>query len=144
VKIRRGPKSTNNWTTTDTKTPAEYAQSWWPGRPIRFDGTIDKSGERHTDLGVEIYEEDVIALHKVLLSHYRGYMKERDKLLGTVLELESAFMKISHLLSWHKSRAPDQDNLLAAIEEIVDHFGRSWNRSKPYKSRFAWLKWRTL
>jgi hypothetical protein len=65
-----------------------------------FDGTIDKSGERHTELAVVIEEEDVLALQKGLIEHYRSCVKERDKLRGTVQDLESALTKVSHLLSW--------------------------------------------
>ncbi len=144
MKILRGPKSTTNWTTTDSKSAADCAESWSPGSPIRFDGTIDKFGNRHTDLGVEIDEQDVIALHQGLLVYYRGCVRERDKLQKTIIDLEGAFKKLSTLVSWQKSRAPDHDSLLDAVKEIAQHYGRSWNRGKPYKSRFEWLKWRTL
>lgn len=144
MKIKRGPRTTDNWTTTDTKDVKDYAANWKPGRAIRFDGTIDKSGNRHTDLGVELDEKDVIALHSGLIRHFQGCVKERDRLQATVSELEDALTKISALVGWKKDRAPDRDSLLEAIEEIADHFGRSWNRRKRFTSKFAWMKWKSL
>ncbi len=144
MKIRRGGRTSTTFTTTDAKQPRDYASSWYPGGAIVFDGTIDKSGERHTELAVVIEEQDVLALQRGLIEHYRDCVRDRDRLQGTVRQLESALNKISHLLSWHRGRAPDQDSLIAAVAEIADHFGRSWNRSRPYKSQHTWLKYKTL
>ena len=148
MKIFRGPRTTDSWEETDTKSVTAWMRDWQPGRKLRFDGTIDKSGERHTDLGVEVSEQDIISLHAGLVKYYKGYIRtleqERDQLQATVNELKEALRKISSLVSCKDGRAPSADELLEAIEEVADHFRSSLDREKPYKSRFEWLKWRSL
>jgi hypothetical protein len=63
---------------TDSKEPSAYIEDWqrrvedWgDGGMVRFDGTIDKDGTRHTDLWIHIHEEDVIALFDALVKAYR-------------------------------------------------------------------------
>jgi predicted RNase H-like nuclease (RuvC/YqgF family) len=148
VKIFRGPKTTDSWQETDTKSVEEWMRDWQPGNKLRFDGTIDKSGERHTDLGVEVSEQDIISLHAGLVKYYKSYLRnleqERDQLQASVNKLEEVLEKISYLVSNKKDRAPNADELLNAIEEVADHFRWSFKREKPYKSRFEWLKWKSL
>jgi hypothetical protein len=140
----RGPRSTSSWTTTDEKKPSSYKSYWKPGRPIRFDGTIDKGGDRHTIFGVALDEKDVLALHAELMKHFQEGVSERDKFAKTIDELEVVLRKISSLVSWQREQAPDTEALLEAVENIADHFAGSWNRDKSFKPRAAWLKWDDL
>ena len=71
MKIFRGPKTTDSWQETDTKSVEAWMSDWQPGRKLRFDGTIDKSGDRHTDIGVEVSEQDIIFLHTGLVKYYK-------------------------------------------------------------------------
>jgi len=144
MKMHRGPRSTDTWTRTDEKSAVDYASDWRPGRALTFDGTIDKSGARHTDLGVEIHEDDILALHSGLVRYLQACRDERDSLGQTVDTLESALVKISRLVSWDKDRAPDTESLLMAVRDIAEHFGRSWNRHEPFNPAAAWLRWESL
>ncbi len=66
MKIYRGPQSGGYWNRTDSKTPSHYIKTWSPGKKIIFDGTIDKFGGRHTELGLEIDEKDVLFFLRLL------------------------------------------------------------------------------
>lgn len=76
MNIYRGPRSGGSWSFTDSKKPQEYIEDWARGTTIVFDGTIDKDGKRHTDLGLEIEESDVVALFKALIRRYRKKQTE--------------------------------------------------------------------
>jgi hypothetical protein len=144
MRLQRGPKTGDTWTTTDARPPATWVKSWFPGRSISFDGTIDKTGQRHTSVGVEIDEEDVLALHRALIDHYRSVERERNELRKKCRELERAFWKVQALVSWRSDRAPDSDSLLAAVAEIANYFAGPRTGGKQFKSRFRWMKWKTL
>ena len=121
---------------------------WEPGKKFPFDGTLDKSGERHTDLGVEVSEQDIISLHAGLVKYQknriRALEKERYQLQVSVNQLESALGKISSLVSYKADRAPSSDEVFEAIAEIADHFRNGVVREESFKSRFEWLKWKSL
>lgn len=144
MKIFRGPNTSTKWKRTDTKAPKEYVKDWRPGGTILFDGTIQKSGERHTDIGVEIGEADILALHSALIKSYKEAEKERMDLEKRVDELEEAFAKVSRLVTFRRRRAPDTEALLEAIEEISDHFMYTFDQSEKFKSNFSWLQWKSL
>ena len=61
MRIKRRPKTHRTWTATDSKAASALARSWRPHTTIDFDGTIEKLGERHTRMGVEMDEDDVLA-----------------------------------------------------------------------------------
>lgn len=144
----RGPRTTDSWQETDTQSVEEWMVDWKPGKKLRFDGTIEKSGERHTDLGVEFSEKDIISLHAGLVKYHQNYIraleKERDQLQFSVNQLENTLGKISSLVSYKKDLAPDSDEVFEAIAEIADHFQYGFRREKSFKSRFEWLKWKSL
>ena len=148
MKIFRGPKTTDSWQETDRQSVKEWARDWQPDKKLRFDGTIDKSGERHTDLGVEISEQDIIALHAGLVKYQKDYLhnleQQRDGLQASIDELEGVLGKISNLVSYNKERAPNRQELLMAIEEVADHFRWGFKREHPFKSQFEWLEWKSL
>ena len=139
MEIRRGPKSTHAMTTTDEQSTANYADNWCPDKVLRFDGTIDKSGHRHTDLGIKFDEDDIIALHNGLVKYFKGCVKERDDMVDQIYSLEKALTIISPLAS-QNNKAPDDRSLLSAIKEIADHYSEQESRTKPYKSAFSRLK----
>ena len=142
VKIFRGPKSTGVLDETDTKSIKEYVSNWHPDSWLEFDATKNKSGGRHTSIGVQVSEQDIISLHAGLVKYYRGCLQERDQLQASVNELEGVLEKISSLIASQKGRSPNE--LLKAIDEVAFHFRFSSNRGKPYKSPFKWLKWGSL
>lgn len=144
MRLFRGPNTGRRWEGTDAKHPKDYMRDWEPGAPILFDGTIQKSGSRHTDIGVQLDEADVIGLQKGLINYYRKCRNEGKKFEKRVEELESALQKISRLVSSRRYQAPSMDDLLAAVEEIADHYGESWNRDERFKCSFSFVKWSTL
>ena len=66
MKIFRGTKES----VTDSKLPSDYIKNWKPGKKIYLDGTIDKSGTKHTTIELEIEEDDVIALFNAQVNSY--------------------------------------------------------------------------
>src|SRR5205814_1654525 len=104
MRIFRGPRTTNKWQATDSKSLKTWAKQWRPGKHVQFDGTINKIGERHTDLGVELTEDDLNELVGGLIKYYRTMnrqlTKERDQLREAVTRLEEALGKISSLATY--------------------------------------------
>ena len=143
MRIKRRPKTHRSWTATDSKAASALARSWRPHKTIDFDGTIEKLGERHTRMGVEMDEDDVLALHSGLISHYRAIERQRDELRKRERELMRAFRKLHKLTSEASDRAPDNESLIKAVQQIADHFKRA-DRKPTFKSRFRWLSWRSL
>ena len=76
MNIYRGPRTGSSWQCTDSKKPSECAKEWTLGGKIMFDGTVDKDGQRHTDLGIELEERDIIELFNILIRRYQGKIVE--------------------------------------------------------------------
>jgi hypothetical protein len=143
MRIKRRPKTHRAWTPTDSKAASALARSWRPHMTIDFDATIEKLGERHTRMGVEMDEDDVLALHSGLIAHYRSIEKQRDELRKRERELMRAFRKLYKLTALARDRAPNNEALINAVQQIADHF-RAAQRRRTFKSRYRWLNWRTL
>src|ERR1700681_3881516 len=98
MKIYRGPRTTKKWQVTDTKALTKWAQDWQPGKQLQFDGTIEKAGQRHTDLGIVFEAEDIAALHDAFQRHQRDRIQALEtrevELSENVKLLESALSKI--------------------------------------------------
>jgi hypothetical protein len=141
MKIRRAPATANNWTAVTDKTKGtKWAENWKPGTPIDLDGTIHKTGERHTAIGVEIEEDDIIALSNALMRHQKTRIRELSQ---AVDYMETALVKIAKLVTLHRDKAPTVDALLKAVEDIADNFGASFEPSfKPVK--LDWIKWKEI
>ncbi|MDA2933647.1 hypothetical protein MYX82_04830 [Acidobacteria bacterium AH-259-D05] len=91
MKIYRGPgQSFGYWSLTDSKQPKEYLETWASGEKIVLDGTIDKAGERHTDLGLVIEEGDVVTLFNALVKRYR---KKQSELIRDLKECQADLKK---------------------------------------------------
>lgn len=148
MKVSRGALSTGLTYATDEKSLVEVAKDWWPGERVNFDGTVDKSGTRHTRLSISLEEEDILALHAGVLDFYRRQTREltneRDRQRRTIQELEDALYKMHKLVSWNQDRAPNTEELLQALEEITEHFRWRHHRQRTFKSRFKWLRWKSL
>ena len=134
------------WHFTDEIKPADYISNWKPGATIRFDGTIDKSGERHTDIGVKIEENDVSVLLNKLISNYKSKIKilirRVNELEKNEERLKEAFRKIDYLTSLHKDRAPTEAELIEAVQEIAEYYSSWGDGNKPPQPK--WLKWQSL
>jgi hypothetical protein len=150
MKIYRGPRTTDKWKVTDQKPFKEWAEDWQPGNVVHFDGTIDKSGGRHTDLGVEIEVEDIAALHDALQRHQKQYIAElearvqdleasvarhsdADKLIGKCL------VKITKLIIWHRGEAPSKDVLIDSIQTVSDYALRNRNEIRKEPLKLDWI-----
>lgn len=137
MKIYRGGLTNDDWFVTDHKAPKAYAKDWEPGKSIRFDGTIDKLGQRHTVLGVHIDAEDVLALHGALVEHLQNQKVERDKLESDVIALKQVLGRISGLIS--RLLHSDDENTIRTIEElseICDYYAYPpAAEGKPYKPK---------
>ena len=68
-----------HWSDTDKKDPQEYVENWQPGTIVVVDGTIDKDGSRHSQIGIELTEDDVQALVNKLIAHYKIKLDEMQE-----------------------------------------------------------------
>ena len=148
MKVCRGPRTSKQWRETDAQSLKAWVNSWRPGTIVKVDGTIDKSGTRHTDLGIEIEPHDVVALNKALELHQAEmlayFKKENAELRATVSKLESALRKIHSLTSYRRTYAPSPDALADATSKIANHFAWSFSRKRPLKLNMRWVKWKSL
>ncbi len=145
MKIYRAPHVGGYWSETDSIKPREYIKDWTPGKKIALDGTIDKYGERHTLLGLEIGEDDVVSLLNKLISNYKSEIRKISKQLSIEKEnnkmLMGAFHKIDALISFHSARAPSETELIESLRGIAEYYSLE-NDNKPPTPK--WMKWRTL
>lgn len=92
MKIFRGPHSTEDWSITDNKVPSDYIENWEPRKKIILDGTIDKTGDRHTYIGIELDEDDVISLFNSLVNNLRV---NNDNTLRAISEIRELVFTLS-------------------------------------------------
>lgn len=148
MKVYRGPRTSNTWKVTDAKPLKSWIKGWRPGKVVALDGTIDKTGQRHTDLGIEIEQRDILSLNKAL-SQYQARAvaqleRQNAELEKTVELLESALRKIHALSSYHRDRAPNVDAFAEAVAKISHHYAWSHSRWRRLGLKMRWLKWKSL
>ncbi len=137
MKVYRGPRSGGKWSLTDSQEPREYLEEWMtPGEMITVDGTIKKEGERHTVLGLEIEERDVVALFNALVKRYRRDLKKSQKEAETLVR---AMRKIYSLTASHK--ATSKEALVQAVQSIAWHYRWHFAEGKP---EIGWIKWDSI
>jgi hypothetical protein len=143
MKIHRGPRSSNRWTdVTATLSTTQYAQDWNPAKVLTVDATIDKSGERHSDMGIQFEEDDIVSLSEGFIAHIR---KERDSLREekTAREvLQRAMEKIHDLISYHSEKAPTTEKLVEAVKDLALHY--YCNASDEDRPEIEWIKWENI
>src|SRR5205823_14773975 len=103
-------------------------------------------GDRHTDVGIVVTEEDIIALSAAMLTNYRdketALQQHVDRLQTTVDNLTEAFEKIGDLVSRHADDAPSPDHLLNAVEKIAYHFVEP--AGADTSPRISWIEWKRI
>lgn len=147
MKIYRGPQTSDRWAAvTDVKPLEEWARNWRPNNIVVFDGTIDKSGQRHTDLGVQIDASDIVALFNGLVAHYSA---ETERLEGananlqqTHDTLQTALEKIDNLISYHQDEAPSVEELIASVQTIARKY--RWSSSRNESPQIGWIDWESI
>jgi hypothetical protein len=148
MKVYRGPRTSKKWKKTDAKSLKTWVKHWRPGSVVALDGTIDKLGQRHTDLGIEIESHDIVALNRALAQYQATALAQLEKtnaeLEATIQQLERALKKINALASYHRSNAPTPDALADAVAKIADHFAWSFSRKRPLSLKMRWVKWKSL
>ena len=102
MKIRRKPKTGGHWSETDAKDPIDLVDDWKPGTTFVLDGTIDKDGTRHSLIGLDISEEDVVALMVKVFEHQKTKIDQLQDALES-LQIENdqrkaAFQKMETLI----------------------------------------------
>lgn len=117
MKIYRGGRTSRTWSETDAKSLT--VGDWRPNKVLRVDGTINKKGQRHTDLGVKIEAADIVSLFNALVEHYQEVERENLELKESVRALEVGFKKIQRLVSSHRDAAPDSDQMLDVVKDIA-------------------------
>jgi hypothetical protein len=148
MKIYRGPRTSKRWEKIDTKKLKSWTKDWAPGKIVHVDGTIDKSGTRHTDLGIEIELHDIGALHNAFVRYHSGRVrdleKENAKQAETIRLLEQVLGKIQSLARSQSNRAPSSEALMAAIASVAHHYRYAFYRDERLKDLPRWVGWQSL
>lgn len=139
MKIYRRPQTSNEWKKTDEQSLKKWAKDWHPGKIASFDGTIDKSGDRHTDLGIQIEPSDIGDLFNALVRHYETTHADLQKRVET---LEDALGKIDDLISFHRHEAPDVEDLISAVQLIAERYRSPYSRGGEPK--ISWIRWDSI
>ena len=139
MKIYRCQRTSDDWKKTDEQSLKRWAKDWHPGKIARFDGTIDKTGDRHTDLGVQIEASDIGDLFNGLVRHYEKANADLQKRVAT---LEDALGKIDDLISYHRHEAPDVEELISAVQLIAERYRSPWSRVGEPK--ISWIRWDSI
>jgi hypothetical protein len=147
MKIFRGGALSDSWQNTDSAKASQVAKDWADDGVVRFDGTIDKSGLRHTALGIEIEDGDIVALVNALLTRLRRKNRELTVRLNEALkesiDLKDGLEKIDNLMTFHERKAPSPEALISAVQQIVNHYRIGEYRRKP-PPYLNWVKWGEL
>jgi hypothetical protein len=113
MKIYRGPQTGDRWKETAAKNPRDYIEGWQPGTTIAFNATIE-GVQRFTEVGVQIEEDDVIALFSAFIE---GYRRKQPQLLADletsraeVMRLRRALREIYRLIAYE---SPSEETLKA-------------------------------
>jgi aspartyl/asparaginyl-tRNA synthetase len=147
MKVYRGPRSSKQWRKIDARKLQAWSKDWTPGKVIHVDGTIDKTGSRHTDLGIEIEVQDIAALNKAFAKYHSqrvAELEKNNKELSEAVELmEMALRKLSALAQRHAA-APSTEAFAAAVEHVANHFRLDFYRKQPFRLQTNWANWKRL
>jgi hypothetical protein len=103
-------KTSNGPKRTETKQPKDYIEGWRrTGETIWFNGNINAT-ERFSDIGIELGEDDAVALFGAVLKRYRRAEERRKKHLE----------KICRLIEKHGNKASPTE-LIEAVHRIAQH-----------------------
>lgn len=122
MKIFRAGLTANKWKETDEKSLVELAQTWEPKTIVEFDATIEKEGQRHTTIGLQIEADDIIALSNALLIFQRNRILELEARVKNFSKIQSSLKQIEQLASYPREQVAMRH--LALIQKIA-HRSRS-------------------
>lgn len=148
MKIYRAGRTSKTWQATDTKSAIDLAEEWKrkPDGIVPLDGTIEKEGQRHTDVGITIEADDIIALSNVLMrsqqSKIAALQSKAAEQAETIAILEETLGKLKRLLQYHRKEVTNCDALMDTVQNIAEHYYFSQSRSKPMK--IDWVDWDSI
>lgn len=148
MKIKRKPRVGGHWSDTDQKKPQEYVENWQPGTIVVVDGTIDKDGSRHLQIGIELTEDDVQALINKMIKHYQdqlqGMQDKYDNLLIECDQLKAGFHLLEDMVDPYvhpdlfHTKAASMSELLHGLFELAQ-FGTSPEITNEVLPEIPWL-----
>ena len=157
MKMYRAGRTSSKWSVTDNKSPDQYKDRLASEGSVRFDGTIEKLGERHTELRVKFEAEDFVPLTAALsrratpeeisevLSTIAGQLVSRvSRLESDVKALRGAMAKIYSLSRNHNVKAPSTEELVEAMSEIAFFYEDEDAMTlddDPKQWTVEWIKW---
>lgn len=125
--IRKGGKTTDKCDRKVTDhIPLSHAfkDDQSPLDVIWFDGTIDKSGTKDTEIGLQFSLQDILFLNESLIRHQNSRLVELQetnrRLAKTLRERERALGAIGRVLSNQKNGAPTVDKLMENLKNIAE------------------------
>lgn len=142
---------------TDRIPAAKLAKQWTTSGCVHLDGTIDKTGDRHTRLEIELADDDIEALAAALAAkrELERAKKERSKevLLRWQAAQSQALIRIVALAKRARRSAQSIEKLqaeLALIQQVAAHYwgpavyGDEIGDEPPRPPRIRGLKWNSL
>lgn len=152
--LYRSPKSGNKWNNTDTIKPNEYIKNWKPGKIIKFDGTIDKQGERHTDIGIKLFEDDIESLTRSLFKFYKEKINEKEERIKKLDEnlkdahhecrfLREGLMLLYEVLADLPDKIPSKQVLTKAFRELATFYLQP-DLNTETLPKIDWINWDTF
>ncbi len=124
MKIYRGGRTSKKWSKTDGR--EIDVSEWRRGKIIVVDGTINKSGSRHTDLGVEIEPTDIVALSAALIRNYKELESENVELKSSIKKMNDAFRVIASFATI------ENESKKMTLKEAVDALKMIHKYAQPY------------
>ncbi len=133
------------------------AKQWTTSGCVHLDGTIDKTGDRHTRLEIELADDDIEALAAALAAKREQAVAkiERNKefLLRWQATQSEALIRIAALAKRARQSAQSIESLqaeLTLIQQVADHYcgpavyGDEIRDEPPRPPRLRGLKWDSL
>lgn len=142
---RRGRKGFV-WEKTDSKESDGFSELWASNDVVTLDGTIDKEGERHTEIGLELEDDDVVSLFNALIDKYRNKIEELNSELNGARNITNekteALATIDNLICYHSEDAPTLDSLIGAVQTIASHFTE--RKVVGTQPNLKWIKYENI
>ena len=139
MKLLKSGLTANAWSTTDELKPEILAKRWEENHgTVVLDGTIDKLGTKHTQVGIQLSDDDILALMHSSASRMKEALEQTQKDLAIVQEV---LKKIHWLSGYRRDMAPTKDELLDGIAKIARHYCFELQAGQP---AIDWLKWDEL
>lgn len=139
MKIYRSGKTSKKWGKPTAKTGNNWAKKWQPGMVKGMDATIDKSGERHTDVGVELEPDDIVELAAALFAHQKTRIANLE---AQLTRMKEAMDKL-RVLATNRDYFVEDSDLIRSVGVIAEHY-RKRSGTPAAGPRLDGVRWKDI